>query len=180
LSQTTFWFNYSNWDYDSGMRTNNLKNVQQGITLRNYLIENSTVRENVTNDDIIDLWGAKATILSPDKKKYNAILKVWKNEEIKIRDSEISSLKINRRNDYNIKIEDFDANKEVKDTSVENGSSISFILQFKGESILFSADSHSDILASSISKVSKGKKLSVKYMQIPHHGSRYNISNTLL
>jgi len=180
LSQTTFWFNYSNWDYDSGIRTNNLKNVKQGITLRNYLIENSNIKESVTNSDIIDLWGAKAIILSPDNKKYNALLKVWKNEEIKIRESETSSLKTNRKNDYNKKIEDFDISKEVKDTSVENGSSISFILQFNTESILFSADSHSDTLTCSINRICKDQKLKLKYMQIPHHGSRYNISNSLL
>ncbi|CAC9974434.1 ComEC/Rec2 family competence protein [Flavobacterium panici] len=180
LSRTTFWFNYSNWDYDSGMRTNNLKNVKQGITLRNYLIENSNIRENITDDDIIDLWGAKVNILSPDNKKYNALLKVWQNEEIKIRVSETSSLKSNRKNDYNTKIEDFDISKEVKDASIENGSSIAFILEFNGESILFSADSHSDTLNNSIKSICKDQKLKLKYMQIPHHGSRYNISSSLL
>lgn len=180
LSRTTFWFNYSNWDYDSGIRTNNLKNVKQGITLRNYIIENSKIRESITDDDIIDLWGAKAIILSPNNQKYNALLNVWKNEETKIRSSETSSLKINRKNDYNTKVEDFDISKEVKDASIENGSSIAFILQFNDESILFSADSHPDTLACSISRIYKNKKLKLKFMQIPHHGSRYNISNSLL
>jgi beta-lactamase superfamily II metal-dependent hydrolase len=180
LSRTTFWFNYSNWDYDSGIRTNNLKNVKQGITLRNYILENSNIKESITDDNIIDLWGATATILSPNNQKYNSLLNVWKNAEIKIRESETSSLKTNRKNDYNTKVEDFDISKEVKDASVENGSSLSFILQFNNESILFSADSHSDTLACSINRICKDRKLKLKYMQIPHHGSRYNISNSLL
>jgi beta-lactamase superfamily II metal-dependent hydrolase len=181
LCRTTFWFNYSIWDYDSGFRNKNLKNVKQGITLRNYLIENSNIKENITDDDhVIDLWGAKATILSPDNKSYNALLKVWENEEIKLRQPEVSSRKKTRKNDYKIKIEDFDITKEVKDNSEENGSSIAFILEYNGEAILFSADSHPWVLASSISRISNGNKLKLKYMQIPHHGSRYNTNNTLL
>jgi beta-lactamase superfamily II metal-dependent hydrolase len=181
LSRTTFWFNYSIWDYDSGFRNNNLKNVKQGITLRNYLLENSNIKENIRDDDdVIDLWGAKATILSPDSKSYDALLKVWENEEIKLRQPEVSSRKKTRKNDYKIKIEDFDIAKEVKDNSEENGSSIAFILEYNDEAILFSADSHPWVLASSISRISNGKKLKLKYMQIPHHGSRYNTSNALL
>jgi beta-lactamase superfamily II metal-dependent hydrolase len=181
LSRTTFWFNYSIWDYDSGFRNNNLKNVKQGITLRNYLIENSNIKENITDDsDIIDLWGAKATILSPDNKSYNALLKVWEKEEIKLRQPEVSSRKKTRKNDYGIKIDSFNIEKEMKDNSEENGSSIAFILEYNGESILFSADSHPWVLASSISRISNGEKLKIKYMQIPHHGSRYNTSNDLL
>jgi len=181
LSRTTFWFNYSIWDYDSGLRNNNLKNVKQGITLRNYLLENSKIIDKITNENgIIDLWGAKALILSPDSKSYNALLKVWENEEIKLRQSEVSSKKKTRKNDYDIKIENFDITKEMKDDSEENGSSIAFILEYNGEAILFSADSHPWVLASSIATISNGSKLKLKYMQIPHHGSRYNTSNALL
>ena len=181
LSRTTFWFNYSIWDYDSGFRNNNLKTVKQGITLRNYLIANSNVKENITDGNgVIDLWGAKATILSPDRKRYNALLKMWENEEIKLRQSEASSRKTNRKNDYSKRIEDFDITNEVKDDSEENGSSIAFILEYNHEAILFSADSHPWVIASSISRITNKEKLKLKYMQIPHHGSRYNISNALL
>lgn len=181
LSRTTFWFNYSIWDYDSGFRKNNLKNVQQGITLRNYLIENSNIVDKITDDNgVIDLWGATATILSPDSKSYNELLKVWETEEIKIRKAEVSSRKKTRKNDYGTKIDDFDITKEVKDPSEENGSSIAFILKYNNEAILLSADSHPWVLASSISSITAGKKLKLKYMQIPHHGSRYNTSNALL
>lgn len=181
LSRTTFWFNYSIWDYDSGFRDNNLKNVKQGITLRNYLIENSNVVEKITDDNgIIDLWGATVTILSPDNESYNKLLKVWETEQVQIRKSAVSHIKKTRKNDYSKKIEDFDINKEVKDDSEENGSSIAFILKYNEEAILFSADSHPWVLASSISRITEGEMLKLKYMQIPHHGSRYNTSNALL
>lgn len=181
LSRTTFWFNYSIWDYDSGFRDNNLKNVKQGITLRNYLIENSNIVEKITDDNgTIDLWGATVTILSPDNKSYNKLLKVWETEEVQIRKSAVSHIKKTRKNDYSKKIEDFDINKEVKDDSEENGSSIAFILKYNEEAILFSADSHPCVLASSINRITEGEMLKLKYMQIPHHGSRYNTSNALL
>ena len=181
LSRTTFWFNYSIWDYDTGIRTDNLKNVKQGITLREYLIKNSNVIDHITNSmGTIDLWGAKITILSPDAKRYKELLGVWLTEEIKLREREISALKKGRKNDYERKIEDFDISKEVKDDSEENGSSIAFVLEFHGESILLSADSHPWVLESSLERIWGGEKVSLKYMQIPHHGSRYNLSNSLL
>ncbi|KIO54657.1 MULTISPECIES: MBL fold metallo-hydrolase [Flavobacterium] len=181
LSRTTFWFNYSNWDYDTGIRSNNLKNVKQGITLREYLAAHSHVKQDITDSHpLIDLWGAKLIILSPDNAKYNSLLKLWKNEEVKMRDKEPSSLKSIRNNDYGRRIEDFDTSREVKDVSVENGSSISFMLQFNGESFLFTADSHPDVLVSAIRRKFGGQKIKLKHMQIPHHGSRYNTSNALL
>ena len=181
LSRTTLWFNYSIWDYDTGIRENNLKNVKQGITLREYLTKNSTVIDNITDSlGTIDLCGAKFTILSPDANRYEELLAIWLKEETKLRESEASELKKGKKNDYEKKIEDFNINTEVKDRSEENGSSIAFILEYGGESMLISADSHPWVLAASLEKICGGKNLPLKYMQIPHHGSRYNMSNALL
>ncbi|MPT33624.1 MAG: MBL fold metallo-hydrolase, partial [Flavobacterium sp.] len=181
LSQTTFWFNYSIWDYDSGLRSDNLKSYEQAITLREYLMQNSNVVNNITDgSNKVDLWGATAFILSPDHINEQALLKSWENKEKIIRERKESDLKDGRKNDYTKKIEDFDLSKELKDTSVENGSSIAFVLEHNKERILFMADSHPWVVAASISRLWPEEKLTLKYMQVPHHGSRRNISAALL
>lgn len=181
LSRTTFWFNHSVWDYDSGLRKDNLKTVAQAITLREYIRQNSNLINHVTTaSGTIDLWGAKAIILSPDEKHQQALLELWKSEETKIRQREVSDLKEGKKHDYDKKIEEFDISKESKDPSIENGSSIAFVLENNGERILFTADSHPWVIAASIVKIWGAEKLKLKYTQVPHHGSRRNISAELL
>lgn len=181
LSRTQFWFNYSDWDYDSGIRNNNLKSVKQGLTLRDYLIKHSLVNQSITDlYEVINLWGAKITILSPNQKSFGKLTTKWKKEEIKIREKMASSLKASSNNDYEVRIDDFDLNNEKEDASVENGSSIAFLLEYKSERILFTADSHPKKLAEAIYRKWGGNKISLKYMQVPHHGSKYNTSRRLL
>ena len=116
LSHTTFWFNHSIWDYDSGLRKDNLKTVDQAITLKDYILKNSNLINHVTTASVtIDLWGAKAIILSPDDSHQQALLDLWKYEETKIRQREISDLKEGKKHDYDKRIEEFDISKESKD-----------------------------------------------------------------
>ncbi|WPR76268.1 ComEC/Rec2 family competence protein [Algoriphagus sp. NG3] len=181
LSKTQFWYNYSNWDYDTGIRRNNLKSVKQGVRLRDFLIENSLVNQSITDQyEIINLWGAKITILSPNQKAFSKLSAKWKKEEIKIREKSASSLKLASHNDYNIRIEDFNIDQEQEDSSVENGSSIAFLLEYKSEKMLLTADSHPNKIADTIQRIWIGQKITLKYMQIPHHGSKYNTSKKLL
>lgn len=181
LSKTQFWYNYSNWDYDTGIRGNNLKSVKQGGRLRDFLIKNSLVNQSITNQyEIINLWGAKITILSPNQKAFSKLSAKWKKEEIKIREKRALSLKMASHNDYNIKIDDFDIEHEQEDNSIENGSSIAFQLEYNGEKILLTADSHPNKIADAIREIWKEGKISLKYMQIPHHGSKFNTSKKLL
>jgi beta-lactamase superfamily II metal-dependent hydrolase len=181
LSKTKFWYNYSIWDYDTGVRDNNLKSVRQAMRLRDYLTTVSTIVSPITNALApIDVWGARLTIISPDEEAYKNLLEKWKNEEVKIRTKESSRAKKGTNNDYKTKISEFDVSTEVLDDSEENASSIAFILEFNGKSVLFAADSNPDVLISSLMNITAGAKLKLHYMQVPHHGSRYNISNKLL
>ena len=184
LKRTTFWFNYSEFDYDTGVKQTDFKSVSQGILLRNYLKEKATIVERITDaSGKINFYGATLTILSPNFAKYEALIKIWENEEIKIRQKQTSKLKSgNGYNDYNIKINDFDPNNFDPDTSTENASSISFLLEFNSKRILLLADSFPQVIIESLERLtySPANKLSINLMQLPHHGNKRNLSNKLL
>ncbi|WP_091134441.1 ComEC/Rec2 family competence protein [Flavobacterium anhuiense] len=181
FSKTKFWYNYSIWDYDTGIRDSNRKSTRQGINLRDYLIKNSIVNESITTDSgTIDLWGAKATILSPEKKNLDELKEKWKKEESLLRTRDSSSKKAAGKNDYETPIEDFDISKEHKSHSEENASSIAFLFEYKEAAVLFTADSEPDVLIANLKRVNNGKPVQLDYMQLPHHGSKYNLRNELL
>lgn len=181
LSRTEFWFNYSIWDYETGITSDNLKSVEQGITLRDYLLKNSKCIKQITNLlQPIDIWGATATVLSPSDNRYKKQLALWKGKEKIIRQKEPSSLKDGEQHDYDTHIEDFDLSKQERDSSAENASSIALVIKYKDEQILLSADSHPGVLVASIKKYWPKAKLKLKYMQVPHHGSRRNTNDKLL
>ncbi|RNL52102.1 ComEC/Rec2 family competence protein [Pedobacter jejuensis] len=181
LGKTIFWYNYSIWDYDTGIRENNQKSYRQGIRLRTYLSEAGNLVSPVTDAmPAVDLWGATLTIVSPNEQAYQELLVKWNNEEIKIRTQKSSGPKRSTENDYKTKIVDFDLAKEVLDDSEENASSIAFILEFNGKAVLFTADSNPAVLIQSLSRLNDDEMIKLDYMQVPHHGSRFNISNSLL
>jgi beta-lactamase superfamily II metal-dependent hydrolase len=181
LSKTKFWYNYSTWDYDTGIRLTNKKSTRQGITLRDYLITNSVLNESITTElGTIDLWGAKATILSPQKKNFDEIVEKWKNEERRMRTVAASSKKVAGKNDYETLINDFDTSVEHKSHSEENASSIAFLFEYGDFSILFTADSEPEALIAGLKKINDGNPVRLNYMQLPHHGSKYNIRNEIL
>lgn len=181
FSRIQFWYNYSNWDYDTGIRPDNLKSVSQAMRLRDFLLENSRVNEMITDQtQVVDFFGARFTILSPNHQSFCRLMTKWKMEETKIRQKDSSSLKMAKNHDYNIKMEDFDVNQYRSDSSVENASSIAFLLEYNDERILMTGDSHPNKVATRILDLWNGEKLPLQYMQIPHHGSKSNTSKKLL
>jgi beta-lactamase superfamily II metal-dependent hydrolase len=77
------------------------------------------------------------------------------------------------------------ASKEEKDTSKTNGSTISFIIEYKEKDLekklLFLGDSHEDIVFEQLEKLkNKGYKLIFDVVKISHHGSNKNTSQRLI
>lgn len=182
LSNTEFWFNYSNWDYETAIATNRKStlSVPQGIRLRNFLRSSSKLYEVITaNPNPKDIHGAKVTLISPNKAKFEKLVDKWKKEETKIRQKTNFKLINALQNDYSTRIEDFDLSEFKEDDSEENGSSIAFILEYNSKKIMFLADSHPSVIAESLSSLgySKSNKLMLDYMQIAHHGSKFNNSD---
>lgn len=183
LSATRFWFNYSNLDYDTGVSHDNFKSVKQGIRLRELLKEKAFLQQFITDElRLINFFGAKFSILSPNRQKFEALVLDWKKEEIKIIEKKATSFKGSEENDYYTKIEDFDLELEESDTSTTNASSIAFILEYKAKKFLFTADAHPQILENALFQLgySDKNKLHVEYMQVSHHGSKFNTTDGLL
>jgi beta-lactamase superfamily II metal-dependent hydrolase len=181
LSQTQFWYNYARYDYDTGIRTDQKKNVAQAMRLRDWLISGSPVNQYITDAMVtLDLWGAKCSVLSPSQLMMERLLELWAKEELVIRQQAVSGKKTASGNDYKIKLNDFNLATEYVDRGEENNSSIAFALEYRGERILFSADAKASILLAGLKRLGDDKPVRFKYVQVPHHGSKYNISDKLL
>jgi beta-lactamase superfamily II metal-dependent hydrolase len=69
------------------------------------------------------------------------------------------------------------------DTAVANGSTIALLAEFEGKSCLISGDAFAPVLVEGIGRLlhARGQsRLSVDAFKVPHHGSRFNVSNDLL
>jgi beta-lactamase superfamily II metal-dependent hydrolase len=69
------------------------------------------------------------------------------------------------------------------DTSIENGSSISFILHYKGKKVLFTGDAFSEDIEEALIKVyPKEEEYPIIFdaIKMPHHGSYNNCNPSLL
>jgi hypothetical protein len=70
-----------------------------------------------------------------------------------------------------------------RDTAVANGSSIAFLAEFNGASVLFGADAYASTLIASIQRLlgERGlERLRLDAFKLPHHGSQNNLSSELM
>lgn len=68
--------------------------------------------------------------------------------------------------------------REPADSSVANRSSIAFLATYDGQTVLFGADAHADVLAESLARLPLPVDLAA--CKVPHHGSRQNVKPDLL
>jgi beta-lactamase superfamily II metal-dependent hydrolase len=69
------------------------------------------------------------------------------------------------------------------DRALANGSSIAFLAEWEGRSVLFGADAHPDVLGAGIGRllVERGlESLRLDAFKLPHHGSAANLTADLL
>ncbi|MCH5514099.1 ComEC/Rec2 family competence protein [Pseudomonas syringae] len=151
--------------------------VEQGRELEALLTDIGCERVPVVMAGQIHVEGPfKFTILSPDKEKLQKLLHKW-HEEI---DSGETTVKTT---DYSLSLDEIWLNDSFQaDTSVYNGSSIAFILEADGKSMLFLGDSHDEIIVRNLRALgfSEQKKLEVELVKISHHGSQHNTSSEFL
>ncbi|PQJ46364.1 hypothetical protein BTN99_13635 [Vibrio campbellii] len=72
-----------------------------------------------------------------------------------------------------------DAKSKDIDKRAPNGSSIAFILTFKGKKLLFLADAHDDIILDELKSKFPSKPPRFDLIKIPHHGSNNNYRREL-
>lgn len=143
----------------------------------------------------------KFIIVSPNIKKLNALASHWLSKlddliyDFKISDenifddafefymqnekeSEVVLTNIGIETEFNI--EEL-AQIEKNDDSPINGSSISFIIEYKNKKMLFLGDSHEDIIFENLKKLKENDyELDFDLVKISHHGSYRNTSNRLI
>lgn len=151
--------------------------VQQGKDLENLLNEIGCKRAPlIMAPQKHQIGPFKLTILSPGKNQLERLLHKWPAEE----DSGETSGHVN---DYHLSINEILVDDEFEsDSSVYNGSSIAFILEANGKSMLFLGDAHDDVVSMNLRNLgySSDNKLSLELVKLSHHGSQYNTSSDFL
>lgn len=132
--------------------------------------------------------GASVVLLSPSEKRLKKLLSKWPAS-----DPSRSSEPFADEDDVSALENVLEAGEDVgemrgpgefgRDNSVANGSSIAFLFEHDGVSILLTGDAYASELTESITALLRFRgqdKLEVDVFKLPHHGSRQNITGELL
>ena len=87
------------------------------------------------------------------------------------------------RTDYDLSLEELAKDISFsEDNDIHNGSSISFVLNYQGESFVFLADSYPSVVIELLHTMgySREKPLKAELVKISHHASQYNTNYELL
>jgi beta-lactamase superfamily II metal-dependent hydrolase len=171
-----YWFNHANYKIPD---TSGKIGYRQGIDLRSYLesINKLSIEQITEESGTKDFHGLQLTLLSPTVEKIAAADRAWIEKEKK------KPVKVVRSQaDHHKKIEDFEESDFAENVDVVNGSSITFILKFKGIAGLLLADSHPTDVVNSLRKLNYSQKcpLLLSFVKVSHHGSKSNTSTELL
>lgn len=125
------------------------------------------------------------TLLSPTTDRLNDLFGRWEKELAKLRAKEVAKPKeVPPVPRGRIDVEALAAVTTPTDRAVANGSSIAFLLEHGGASVLLGADAVPTVLAPAVTKlaVSRGVvgALTVDAVKLSHHGSRANVTTDLL
>lgn len=131
--------------------------------------------------------GMTITLLSPDRKKLEALIPDWEKE------CEDAGLmpggaaerppappgmeSFGRINIPALAQEPFDP-----DHAPPNGTSIAFLAEYENRRVLLAADAHADRLVESLLPLAaaEGGRIRLDAFKLPHHGSNHNVSKELL
>ncbi|MEZ4888143.1 MAG: MBL fold metallo-hydrolase [Chitinophagales bacterium] len=185
------------WLYNRPRRTNQYtkdnksvsvaRSIRQGDILSKYLesINKVPTRDIVSSIKPIDLFGLKIYILTPSSEKLHKLrAKYENNPKLPLEKQEgeaISEAKRAVRDDYHIKLNDFDLSIWDEDNSIENGSSISVMTDYDGIRTLWLADAHPSDIVSTLDSMGykKDNKIVCDLVKVTHHGSKANNSDDL-
>jgi len=154
---------------------------KQGIKFEKYLRDNNLWDGKLIEQGAAcDLFGLKFKILSPNDDKLDKLLKLYEKQK----DYFTSGVEY----DFQTFLKDFideesqPGFKSLEDTSVANGSSIAFIMEYENRNFLFLGDSHPSVVIEGLSKFgyNKDNPLNAELMKVSHHGSMYNTNKELL
>jgi hypothetical protein len=184
LAAADIWFNGR--DEIAALIEGNTRGVRQGdelsalipVEVRNRVVEGRALHVPDTGPLRLDLpGGAVCTLLSPTAGRLERLLDKWPEPVRDVPDPTEDLLDV---------MEDPRTRGEGEfgeDSSVANGSSIAFLLEANGVSLLLVGDAFADDLETSIRQLlaSRGEpRLTVDLFKLSHHGSRQNMTDGLL
>lgn len=170
------WFNTAS-KFKLSNINNNTISFEDGNDVAKFLIENNIkYKPDIINEiDTFEFLESKITILSPKKDNLKEYIEKWDEYN---KSHNISS----PIRDWGETIDDLAKKPYVTDTSLSNRVSISFLLEYNCNKILFLGDSNHAVIARKLKDLGYSNKnpLKVNYIKLAHHGSKYNTSNKLI
>ncbi len=132
--------------------------------------------------------GMRITLLSPTSEKLRKLRTVWMKELKKHGLTPGATHEYRRflRGGKPTTSEDVDALADTPfkgDRGAANGSSIAFLAEFGGHSVLFAADAHSPLLVESVKQLLRERNqqsLRIDALKLSHHGSHKSLNVPLL
>ena len=138
-------------------------------------------------------WGLRITLLSPTPRRLAALLPGWDKYLLQLRQEQPSEqtespqLKAGPES-----LETLASEPTKNDTAAPNGSSIAFLAEFAGRSLLLCADAFPTVLYPALLRLARARaglpadaapgtvpRLHVDVFKLPHHGSRANVALSL-
>ncbi|QUM90561.1 MBL fold metallo-hydrolase [Moritella sp. 36] len=151
--------------------------IGQGIKLEDHLIgKNIWSHSLIKTGDKFERFGCKFKILSPSIVNLQKLLVKWEKKR-KIPNT------AGAKKDYTESLEELLIEDQfIEDKSIHNGSSLAFIFESEGLSLLLLGDAHPTVVIDSLIALgySKHNPLKVDYVKISHHGSKANTNDELL
>ncbi|WP_170298926.1 ComEC/Rec2 family competence protein [Massilia eburnea] len=150
-----------------------------------YAASQISLSEDGTPKEIKLPGDAKLTILSPSWEKLRAMIGRWDREIEKAgllpNLDQVAPQPIPEGFEtFGFDVDALADEAFEEDTEVPNGSSIAFIVEFDGKSILLGADAHPTVLINAIQKKYGKLGIEIDVLKLPHHGSKHNVSQELL
>lgn len=189
--------NINKWFYNRPRRINQStkdkksvsasKSIKQGDILARYLESINKIPEQdiVSSIEPIDLFGLKIYILNPSSENLHKLRTKYESDpKLPLEKHEgevISEAKRAIKDDYHIRLNDFDLSIWDEDNSIENGSSISVLTDYNGIRILWLADAHPSDIVSALNSMgyNSDNKIVCDWVKVTHHGSKANNSDNL-
>ena len=178
-----FWFN----SFDEALVTpsynSNETSAKQQIKFDKYikeLLPYITYKSTLTTDNMDNVFigehqELKITFLSPNNQKLEKLFLKYKKETKSYQTSA-------RSNDYDISTEELFQKKFKRDTSLTNGASIAFILEYEQIKFMLLGDAHIDVIVDRLKELgySSENRLKLEFVKLSHHGSSKNLNSEFL
>ena len=158
--------------------------IVSGDSIYEYLLDRKSqdVQDCVAGTKI-SIDGLNITVLSPDDSHLASLRdKYASNRPLCKRETDESSVEAGSvTDDYGTQLKDFPIDSFCEDSSVENASSISAVMEKGGKKILWLADSVPSVITESLSELgySESNKIHCDLVILSHHGSALNNSTEM-